>query len=205
MASSGVAEAPRGRAPTRSPSGPLRFLLARTLPLLVLTSLALTAAGAVYLLLSEDVKPPKSPPGTPREATVAQLRTLAEHSTTPVYWAGTAPGTRFEVTQTRRGKFFVRYLPAGVKVADKRPDYLTVGTYPYPRAYAATEESAEQKGMDSAAAPGGGLAVWSDRRPSSVYVAYPGADVLVEVFSPKAAQARQLVLKGDVGAVDRQP
>ena len=185
--------------------GPLaagvRFLLARTLALLVVASILLTAAGAVFLLARTDEDRPL---GTPTEASVAELRELAARAATPIYWAGTSPGTRFEVTETRGDKFFVRYLPPDVDVADRRPEFLTVGTYPYPRAYAVTEESSGQEGMASASAPAGGLAVWSKKRPTSVYVAYPGSELLVEVFSPEASEARRVVLEGDLGPVDRK-
>jgi len=181
----------------------IRFLQRRTLALATVVGLAVTAVGAAALLAGEDAG--EAPPGTPREASVAQLRALAEKADAPIYWAGTAPGTRFEVTETRGGKVFVRYLPPDVKVADKRAGFLTVGTYPYRRAYAVTDESSHQKGMAQAPAPAGGLAVWSETRPSSVYVAYPGSDLLVEVFSPDAPEARRLVLEGEVGPVGREP
>jgi hypothetical protein len=193
-----------GRLGQRHPAGPLakalRFLPARSLALTAVVGLALAAAAVV--LAGADTE---RGPATPTEASVAELRTLAEEADAPIYWAGTAPGTRFEVTETRGGKVFVRYLPPNGKLADARPAFLTVGTYPYQRAYAVTEKSSHQKGMAQAPAPAGGLAVWSERRPSNVYVAYPGSDLLVEVFSPKASAARRLVLDGDVGPVDRKP
>jgi hypothetical protein len=174
---------------------------ARSFALAALMALALTAVGAALLLAGEDTE---RPPGTPREASVAELRALAEEADSPIYWAGTAPGTRFEVTETRGGKLFVRYLPPNAKVGDKRPAFLTVATYPYRRAYAHTKDSSHGKGMARAPAPAGGLAVWSEKRPSSVYVAYPGSELLVEVFSPKASEARRMVLDGQVGPVDRK-
>lgn len=118
-----------------------------------------------------------------------------------MYWAGRARDDSYELTETRRGAFQVRYLPAGTVAGDERPAFLTVSTYPYRRAYAVTSDSAEGKGMISTPAPGGGLAVWSDRRPTNVYVAYPGTDLLVEVDSPRARQARGLVTAGDVGPI----
>ena len=141
-------------------------------------------------------------PGTPREASVADLRGLAEEADFPIYWAGTAPGTRFELTETSDGRVYVRYLADGAKAGDERPDFLTVGTYPVARAYPVAQEASRREGMAHAQAPAGGLAVWNEERPRSVYVAYPGSDYLVEVFSPDAAEARQLVLDGDVGPVD---
>ena len=55
--------------------------------------------------------------------------------------------------------------------------------------------------MVSRAAPGGGLAIWSKKRPTSVYLAYPGSDYLVEVFDPSAERARELVLSGEVAPI----
>ena len=162
--------------------------------LLLLAAAALTLAGAVAGTLTvRGGEPPPQPPSVPVETSVAELRALAADADAPIFWAGTAPGTRFEVTETGAGKVFVRYLPPNVEVGDKRPAFLTVGTYPYGRAYAVTAERSHQKGMARAEAPAGGLAVWSEKRPSSVYVAYPGADYLVEVFSPEASEARRLV------------
>ncbi len=200
MSSHGAAQAPPGRRPLSPVTTGVRFVLARTLVFLVVAGLALTAVGAVFLLARAEEDRPL---GTPSEASVSELRALAEDAGTPIYWAGTSPGDRFEVTETRGERFFVRYLPPNVDVADERPEFLTVGTYPYPRAYAVTEESSTQEAMASASAPAGGLAVWSEKRPTSVYVAYPGSELLVEVFSPEASEARRLVLDGDVGPVDR--
>ncbi len=203
MASQGAARARLGQSSRAGPlAAAIRFLQARTLALAAVVALASTAVGAAFLLAGADTE---RPPGTPTETSVAELRALAKQADAPIYWAGTAPGTRFEVTETRGGKVFVRYLPPNVKVADRRPAFLTVATYPYQRAYAATDESSRQKGMARALAPAGGLAVWSEQRPSSVYVAYPGSDFLVEVFSPKDSEARRLVLSGEVGPVDREP
>lgn len=187
----------RGSPPIAT-GGPLR---GKSLALAAAIGVALTGLGGFLLLAGEDgARPPESA----RDASVAELRALAEEAATPIYWAGTAPGTRFEVTETAGGKVFVRYLPANVEVGDGRSSFLTVGTYPYRRAYAVADRASEQKGMASAQAPGGGLAVWSEKRPSSVYVAYPGSERLVEVFSPNAAKARRLVFDGEVGPVDRE-
>jgi hypothetical protein len=40
--------------------------------------------------------------------------------------------------------------------------------------------------------------LWSLDRPTSVYVARPGSDLLVEVYSPDAEQARSLARGGTV-------
>ena len=139
--------------------------------------------------------------GVPIETTVKQLRATAANADRPIYWAGSAPGARLELTETKAGKTFVRYLPAGVRVGDRQISSLTVASYPVPRAYAATEKSSRKKTMVHARTLGGGLAVWSRTRPSNVYLAYPGSDALVEVFSPGAVLGQRLVLSGAVAPV----
>jgi len=48
------------------------------------------------------------------------------------------------------------------------------------------------------AVAGGGLAFVDRQHPTSVYLAYPGIDVQVEVFDPSAGQARRLVTSGQI-------
>jgi len=165
--------------------------------LVAVTALVVAAAVAGTLIMRDEQE---RATGVPVEATVKQLRAAAANASRSIYWAGTGPGTRLELTETKAGKTFVRYLPPGVAVADKHPS-LTVATYPYPRAYAVTDKSSRKKSMVRARTLGGGLAVWSKKRPSNVYLAYPGSDVLVEVFSPGGVLGQRLVLAGKVSAV----
>jgi len=163
----------------------------------LLGALVLVALGVVAL--STDDPAPRS--DAPVEASVEDLRALAQRVDHPVYWAGSVPGKRFELTETRDGKVFIRYLPSGATVADRRPDFLTVATYPYRRAYAVTKASATRPGMVSRPAPAGGIAVWRASRPASVYLAFPGTDLLMEIFSPADGQSQRLVLDGEVGPI----
>jgi hypothetical protein len=139
--------------------------------------------------------------GAPAEASVAELRRVAESSNHAVYWAG-PPGSRtLELTRTQGGNVFVRYLPRGTEIGDPRARFTTVATYPRSKAYAQAASAARRPGNARAAAPGGGIVVWSRRRPTSVYVATPGTGVLVEVYDPSPQRARALVLSGAVGPV----
>jgi hypothetical protein len=139
--------------------------------------------------------------GEPTEVSVAELRAFATSLDHPVYWAG-EPGSRsLELTHDERGQVFVRYLGPGASAGDPRASFTTVATYPRPSAYRETLAAAERNGMVRADAPGGGLAVWSADRPTSVYLAYPGLDYLVEVYDPSARRARALALGGDVGPI----
>jgi hypothetical protein len=134
----------------------------------------------------------------PSAASVGELRALPSSVGHVVYWAGAKPSFAYELTRTNRDYVYVRYLPQGVEVGDKRPQFLTIGTYPKPNAFAGVEKAAKRKGEIVRKIGNGGLAVASLRRPQSVYFAYPGSDVLVEVYDPSSAQALQAVVSGQV-------
>ena len=138
--------------------------------------------------------------GVPREVSVQELRDFAGAQSSAVYWAGAIPGRRLELTEAGNN-VFVRYLTGEAVVGDGRPAFTTVGTYPFESAYAEVRERGRARGMESRPAPGGGLATWSTERPSSVYLAYPGSEQLVEVYDPDAERARELALSGEVGPV----
>jgi hypothetical protein len=163
----------------------------------------LAGAAALVLLLAgdDDGGAGDRAPGVPRVVSIQELRAAAERAGDPVFWAGAIRGRKLELTENARGHLFVRYLPAGARVGDDRPAFTTVGSYPMADAYQSTERSAERRGSVRRDAPGGGIAVWTRDNPTSVYLAYPGTDVLVEVYDPDAARARELALSGEVGPV----
>ncbi|CAA9516885.1 MAG: hypothetical protein AVDCRST_MAG17-2338 [uncultured Solirubrobacterales bacterium] len=137
----------------------------------------------------------------PREVSVRELRDFAAASESAVYWAGAIPGRRLELTTARGGSVFVRYLRGDAVVGDERPAFTTVGTYAFDGAYREVQRRGEGEGTETREAPGGGLATWSKARPSSVYLAFPGSDLLVEVYDPDPQRARTLALSGEVGPV----
>jgi hypothetical protein len=136
-------------------------------------------------------------PVKPSAASIQDLRALAASSGHPIYWAGKQAGTTYEFSELGGGGVFVRYLPAGVKAGDPRP-YPTVATYPVHGAYAAVKKIATRPGATSLKVSNGGIAAIDPAHPNSVYIAYPRADLEVEVFDPSARRARQLV---DSGAI----
>ena len=105
---------------------------------------------------------------------------------------------RYELTRAAGGRTFIRYLPAGVKAGDRRPGFLAIGTYLERRAFAQTRAAGQRRGVVTMNLTGAGLAVYNRGRPTSVYFAYPGTDVQVEVYDPSARIARRLVLAGQV-------
>jgi hypothetical protein len=167
--------------------------------LMIAVGVVVAAAIAVAVLFLTGVIGGRGGGSTvAREVSVPQLRAYADSSATPVYWAGPIPGRRLELTETDDGNVFVRYLTADAVVADARPAFTTVGSYPFADAAAEVRRRSDAPGMQSAQAPRGGLATWSRERPSSVYLGFAGTDVLVEVYDPSPKRARELALSGRV-------
>jgi hypothetical protein len=162
---------------------------------LVAVGLATFLVG--WLILGGGDKASQASPSAVSGVSETDLREFAVSSPTPVYWAGPRAGQTYELFTTSDGRVYVRYLPAGVKVGDPRPQFLTVGTYPLPNAFAAVKRAGRTPGAVTRRLAGGGLAVINPATPS-VYFAYPGGKYQVEVFAPSASTTRNLVLGGQV-------
>jgi hypothetical protein len=164
-------------------------------------------ARALQLAVSGKILPVESRSGPgqataarPRAATLRQLRALDASPGKAVYWVGPQSGATYELTETSDNKVYVRYLAGGTKVGDPQP-HTTVGTYPFQNPVAAVKGIAKDSGSRTFSVPGGGLAAVDEKHPTSVYVAFPGADYQIEVFDPSATRARDLVSSGRVAPV----
>lgn len=157
------------------------------------------ASAAGFLLLRGDDRSPQSLAGAPAGVSAQRLASLASSHEGPVYWGGSIPGRKLELTTTDSGTF-VRYLPLSTSVgASDRA--ITVATYPLRNAFATAVSRSKSPQMTSSETAGGGLVVWSRTRPTSVYLAFPGVPHLVEVYAPDATQARTLALSGRIRPV----
>ncbi len=128
----------------------------------------------------------------------ATLLAFAQGLGRPVYWLGPSAGFTYELTRTSSGNVFVRYLPRGVRIGDKRAAFTVVGTYPYPGALAALKAVPNAKKTNLT---GGGVLVSTTADPLSVHLAYPGVDYQIEVYDPVAGRARTIALSGRVRPV----
>jgi hypothetical protein len=129
---------------------------------------------------------------------VEELKALAVTLGHPIYWAGEEPSDTYELTRTRNGSVYIRYLPDGVRVGDRRPEYLTVGTYPQKGALGILKTTAAKNGVKTIDVGEGALAFVDKKHPTSVYVAYPGSDFQIEVYDPAPGRARRLLTSGQV-------
>ena len=146
---------------------------------------------------SQPTRTTPPPRETVKAASVASLRALARASGHPIYWAGTQPNVKYELTQVTDGRIYIRYLPKGVPIRTKHV-YPIVATYPVPNAYKAVRTAAKESGAVTFRTPRGGLAVYNQSAPTNIYVAYPGSKYQIEVFDPNPSEARRLVRTGTV-------
>jgi len=161
---------------------------------------AAVASGGTYaaVRLTHHDAPVLPGPGIPAVGTASTLQAVAKLVGHDVYGIATPAGAKLEVTRGSRGEVWVRYLTGGATVGDKRADFLTIGTYRRGDAFTAAQSAAKGGDQRSADLPGGGIMLWSLERPTSVYVAKPGSDLLVEIYSPDAEQAKALARSGAV-------
>jgi hypothetical protein len=163
--------------------------------------LALAAGLLVWLLTRGDdsgTSAPSAPVGKPVAVSENQLRAFGRAQATPVYWAGARPNTTYEITRAAGGQIYIRYLPAGVRVGDPRPRFVTVGTYPQQNAYAALTAAGRRKGYRAVTTSSGALIVYNRRKHASIHFTFPDAAFQVEAYDPRPGQALASVLGGDI-------
>ena len=168
-----------------------------------LLAIAVALAFVYWLTVgkSRSTRPAaSSTDGTPVPVSVTGLHTLAEAVPGMIYWLGPMDGVTYELTHTSSGRVFVRYLPAGVPIGANKP-YLTVATYPFANAYAATLRASRQPGAVLVPAERDAVAFYERAHPQSVFFSEQGADYQVEVFDPSGATARAIVSSGRVQPV----
>ena len=109
----------------------------RTPALLAAAGIALLAIlGVVLWLVLRGGTETSSSQAPAAAASFRRLSQFASSVGHPVYWAGLQPRFTYELSHTKDGRVYIRYLPPGVKVGNRNPNYLTVGTYPLRNAFA---------------------------------------------------------------------
>jgi hypothetical protein len=172
--------------------------------LVVVLAIAAVALLVWLLAIRSDGGEPAAvvqPGGGPAGATQADLVSLSQELRQPIYWAGTMPGTRLEITESSNTSTYLRYLTEDAPIGDPSPDFLTVGTYPTLDAYGSLRSYATRENADTTRIANGGLAMIVPGSPTSVYFAYPNEDVQIEVYDPKPRRALGLVKSGVVRPV----
>lgn len=165
-------------------------------------ALALVGLAAVLLVVwlvsGDDDDSPSGGSGAARIVSAEELEDAVAEEAEPVYWAGEQEGAELELSQPEAGRTFVRYLTEGAEAGDERADFLTVGTYFQADAVKALREQAKASDGVLGTAPGKAVVYFNRDQPASVYLAYPGVDVQIEVFDPSFTRALQLVNSGQI-------
>ncbi len=167
--------------------------------LLVVLSVALVAAVVVWLVHGDGSS---TAADAPEAATVSQLSDFAAEQGTPVYWLGPRRNASYELTDTLSGRIYIRYLTDGAGAGDERADFVTVATYPADNGVAALRKAArEQKGANIGKTDDGAVLLIDPTSPNNAHLAYPGANLQIEVYSPVPGEALRLAARGDVRPV----
>ena len=175
-------------------------------PIRIFAVLGGLIAAALILWVALDSGDSKSEAGSTQSTEaeivgVAALRKAATGQDTPIYWAGLTKGSELELSQPSADRTYVRYLPSGVEAGDPQP-FLTVGSYRFKDPTGALRSRGSQASGVLASAPGGGVVYFDRTNPKSVYLAYPGTEVEIEVFAPDFKEALQLVTDGRIVQVE---
>lgn len=168
-------------------------------------ALALVGLAAILLVVWLASGNDDDSPSASAEAQIVsaeELEEAVEDEAEPVYWVGEEEGTELELSQPEAGRTYVRYLTEGAEAGDQRAEFLTVGTYAQPDAVAALRRQAQESDGVLGTAPGKAVVFFNRDQPASVYLAYPGVDVQIEVFDPNFTRALQLVNSGQIVPVD---
>ncbi len=167
---------------------------------LVLSALALVAAIVAAFRIRDGHHALRLKLGVPTAASVSQLHDFASRRQA-VFWAGPPKEGKIELTKTRSGAVYVRYLTGGAKIGNPTARYTTIGTYSMPTAYATLHRSARSKGAVVFEAANGAFALWRRSRPTSIYLAYSGTPYLVEIYDLNPRRARSLAKSGKISSV----
>ena len=181
-------------APARPRS--LRTLYAALLVLLVL----LIAAVIVWIADGSGGGDGEAEPAAARIVSPSELSEAAAQREGPLDWAGERPGAELELSEAgvveagEASRVYIRYLTGGAEAGNSKPDFLSVGTYRLPVAFALLKASAQRSGGKLRKAPGGAMAWVDPESPTSVYLAKPGGEYQVEVYDPDPKTALEVAL-----------
>lgn len=168
--------------------------------MIVVTALAVAAAGCG----GSDASSNSTHSTSSASAEIVSADSLRETASEaiPIYWAGEREGTKLELSRPDKKRTYVRYLTGDAEAGDKRADFLTVSTYVESNAVVSLRRQSKRSGGTLGHAPGNATVYFDRENPQSVYLAYPGAPVEVEVFDPNFKRALGLVDSGQIVAVE---
>jgi hypothetical protein len=136
-----------------------------------------------------------TPPHIVDASDLADLESELGH---PIYWAGERPPAQLELAEEADGSVYLRYLSPGVEAGDPEQRFLTIGTYPVVDAVGALERTAASSGSTLGKTAAGGVVLANPESEGSVYLAYPGSDIQIEVYDPTPGRSLRLIRSGAI-------
>jgi len=168
--------------------------------LLVVLSIALVAMVVVWLTRDDSSSSPV--PGEPEAVSSSELSEFADEHGSPIYWLGERRNESYELTDSESGRVYIRYLTGGAEAGDKRAKFITVATYPAENGVVALRKAMrEQNGAKLGKTDDGAVLLIDPSSPDNAHLAYPGANLQVEVYSPVPGEALRLAARGEVQPV----
>lgn len=167
--------------------------------LLVVLSVALIAAVVVWVLRDDSSAPAV---GEPTAVSASELSDFANEEDAPVYWLGERTNAHYELTDSQSGRIYIRYLTGDADAGDERAKFITVATYPSKDGVAALRKAAREGGGAKLGKTDNGAVLLIDpASPNNAHLAYPGANLQIEVYSPVPGEALRLAARGEVEPV----
>lgn len=179
----------------------------RSRAFLIMAGVALLAGAALLVwlfVISDDGEADRGVSvgiEEPVEASESDLVALSGQVGHPIYWIGQQAGTTLEVTRLSKGEVFVRYVDDDAAIGDRKPRFLSVGTYPLKNAYEVLGQVAENEGVQVESS-NGALVVQDEKAPQSVYLAYPDQDLQIEVYDPDPERALDVATSEELGPLN---
>lgn len=164
--------------------------------LLAVLSVALIAAVAVWVLRDDSSAPAAD---EPTAMSASELSDFAAEQDVPIYWLGERSNASYELTDSESGRIYVRYLTDGADAGDERAKFITVATYPSEDGVAALRKAArEENGAKLGKTDDGAVLLIDPAAPNNAHLAYRGANLQIEVYSPVPGEALRLAARGEV-------
>lgn len=168
---------------------------------LACSAVLVVAAVVLAVLGGSGGGPAEGIDTTPHFVEASGLTELESSLGHPLYWAGERSGYQLELKEEAEGSVYLRYLPPGVEAGDPEQRYLTVGTYPVADAVAALRRASAQSGVPLQHFADGGVVLPNSASEGSVYLAYPGSDLQIEVYDPTPGRSLRLIRSGAIQPV----
>lgn len=167
--------------------------------LLVVLSVALVAAVGIWIFRDDDSS---SSAAVPDAVTASELSDFAAKQRAPVYWLGERGDDTYELTDSASGRVYIRYLPEGTDAGDERADFVTVATYPSDNGVAELRKAARKEaGAKLGRTDDGAVLLIDPTSPNNAHLAYRGANLQIEIYSPVPGEALRLAARGAVRPV----